>query len=661
MLYLHKVSRLKNSSSQLEELKRLLLEPELEQLKKLSLELEKIDLRLGDQEEIVKRVTPLLDRILLQNLENKDSRTVKILSEYLSTVIEDASRDHLPELTASLQAVIAPAISKEIANNQEVMIDALYPIMGGMISKYVTQAIKELMEHINKKIEQGLSVERFKRKIKAKLSGVSETELLLEESSDVIISEMFVIHKESGLLISSASLENHEIDDPHMVASMASAIKDFINDWIQQHSDSREEVQILSYGNATLYIESAGSVYMIAFLNNEPDYELRSEINAFFASLVKEYASFFQSFDGDDSAKEIKKLSEKMKKYLRKQEVWDHPQVQKNKKNPAKYIFLLIAGILLAYGIYMGKEWYMLKKIENNILQQTLQDISISKADDKLVLTGYVERPDMVPQIEKIVKHATGRQIVNHIYITASGLKQLLLTQDKQFNQLLKPVEKKVSNISRTLVGTVDTFKKELSKISTLDQSEENSIAIEKLKKKMAYTEEKEKKIYRILHIKETIADKLFHVLGDDASYKKEKQVLDFAALNLFAAGEVTYNTHTIKTAAASFIKYIDVLMAYKPYIAKIVIEGHSDSSGDSRENLIITEERAAVTKKYFLSLPAIQKYHIDTLLHIEGKGDSEPVLLNGIEDKNMSRRISIRFELNSDAIVNAIDKVLND
>jgi len=32
------------------------------------------------------------------------------------------------------------------------MINALYPIIGGMISKYVTQAIKELMQNINKKI-----------------------------------------------------------------------------------------------------------------------------------------------------------------------------------------------------------------------------------------------------------------------------------------------------------------------------------------------------------------------------------------------------------------------------------------------------------------------------------------------------------------------------
>jgi len=650
------VSRLKNSSSELEELKRLLLEPELEQLKKLSLALEKIDLRLGDQDEIMKRVTPLLDKILLQNLENKDSETVHILSEYLSQIIEHASHDHLPELSASLQTVIAPAISKEIANNQDVMIDALYPIMGGMISKYVTQAIKELMEHINRKIEQGLSVERFKRKIKAKLSGVSETELLLEESSDAIISEIFVIHKESGLLIASASLDSQEIDDPYMVASMASAIKDFINDWItQQQSQSREEVQILSYGNATLYIESAGSVYLIAFLNNEPDYELRSEINAFFASVVKEYAAFFQRFNGDDSAEEVGKLSEKMKVYLLKQDALENPHIPTNKKNPAKYIFIFIAGIFVLYGFYAGKEWYGLKKIEENILKETAQNITLSKENNALVLNGYVDTPESVLQIEKIVRQITGARIVNHIFITSSGLAQILAKQNEKLKSALVPAEKKITKMA----GEVQALKETLSTVTALDRS--NSKAIERLEKKIIFIEHREKKIDQILHVREAIASRLAEVLKNDPSYKKKDQILDFAALNLFAPGKVVYNKHTINKAADSFIKYVGVLMSYRPYIAKIIIEGYSDSSGDAKENLMITQKRAEVTQKYFLSLPVIQKYHLDNLLYTEGKGDTEPVLVNGVEDKNASRRISVRFKLKENAILQAIEKALND
>jgi hypothetical protein len=275
--------------------------------------------------------------MLLERLENKDAQIQGILSRYLADIITQTSKHSITDLSRSLQSIISPAIAKEIAENKDVMIDALYPILGGMISRYVTQAIKEMMDMINKKVEEGISFERYKRKIKAKLTGVSESELLMEESAGAIISSIFVIHKKSSLLVAQAYLEDKKIDDAHMVASMASAIKDFINDWIQSNK-SQKEVQILSYGDATLYIESAGSVYLVAFLDTEPDAALRREMNTFFASIIKKYVGFFQKFNGDDSADEVVALSLKMEDYLYAQK----NATRKVKKNSAKYIFIFI-------------------------------------------------------------------------------------------------------------------------------------------------------------------------------------------------------------------------------------------------------------------------------------------------------------------------------
>ena len=660
--YLPKVSRLENSSSQLEELKRLLLEPELEQLKKLSVALEEIDFRLENQEEIVKRVSPLLHTILLQNLEAKDKKTVTLLSEYLSQIIEEASKAHLPALSASLQRVIAPAISKEIANNQDVMIDALYPIMGGMISKYVTQAIKELMEHINKKIERGLSVARFKRKVKAKLSGVSETELLLEESSDAIISELFIIHKESGLLVASASLDTQEIDDPYMVASMASAIKDFINDWINQqaHHESREEVQILSYGNATLYIESAGSVYLIAFLNHEPDYELRSKINTFFASLVKEYALYFQTFNGDDSTKEVSTLREMMKAYLLHQERLENPSTQKKGVNPVKSIFFVLLLGMILYGAYTGREWYRFKQLEKRIFEKTAEHITLSQEKEGIRLQGYINRVEKMKKIEEMVKEVTHQKVMNHTHLSLEGLHTLLAQERQKNTHALKVLQKAFSIQSATLEKKIDTLTQKLSLMATLNKSDENRRMLEEIEQKLVLFEHRQQNIHQLLHLKEAITTNLLRVMQGDPLYQKESQTLDFAPLTLFGAGKTTYTPEAIQKAGISFQHYIEALLPYRPYLSKIIIEGHSDSSGNSRENLRITKQRAEAIKEYFLSLPIIKKYQIESLLETEGKGDTELVLHYGIEDKEASRRVTVRFELKPEALLNAIGKVLN-
>ena len=283
-----------NNQTQLKLLKQLLLEDELTQLKKLASHLSKLDIEWNDTEVIKQKIEPLYDDILLANFAKYDSQTVSIIARYLADIITVSTHQDIDKLSHALQEVISPAISSEIENNKDKMIDALYPIMGGMISKYVTQSIKELMENINQKIEDGLSFERYKRKLKSKLTGVSEVELLLEESSDANIESILIIHKETGLMIAESHQENKELDDAVMVASMASAIKDFVNDWMNtQDSKMVSEVQILSYGNATLYIESAGSVYMIAFMDAEPDYEQRKEINHFLQKYYQNIANYF--------------------------------------------------------------------------------------------------------------------------------------------------------------------------------------------------------------------------------------------------------------------------------------------------------------------------------------------------------------------------------
>ena len=364
---------------------------------------------------------------------------------------------------------VTPAISKGIADNKETMIDALYPIMGGMISKYVTQAIKEMMETINKKIESGLSFERYKRKAKAKLTGVSETELLMEESSEATISSLFVIQKESSLLIAEANLENQEIDDAHMVASMASAIKDFINDWAQ-NTEPGSEVQILSYGNATLYIESAGSVFLVAFLDAEPDYEQRAEINAFFASVLKEYSDFFQHFDGDDSTKEVVNLSMLMKDYLYAQAP---SNASKSKKNPAKYIFIFLGVLVFAYGLYLFNAWYVSDSLERKVYAQTGEHISIQKKDNVLVLEGQISSLEKVDTIHTLLRHyKKNSKIQDNLTVPISYI-------DKRFKALsntgtgsLKSVEEKFQLLERSFATSIDALN---DKVLKLNQSLEKS------------------------------------------------------------------------------------------------------------------------------------------------------------------------------------------
>jgi len=608
----------------------------------------------------MRRVMPLFNEILLDRFEQKDESTITILSQYLAKIITQTSKDDPTALSLSLQSIISPAISKEIADNRDSMVDTLYPIIGGMISKYVTQSIKEMMENINHKIEDGLSINRYKRKLKSKITGVSETELLLEENSNATLYALFIIEKESGLLIAEAQRKEHAIEDAHMVASMASAIKDFINDWIATHA-SQSEVQILSYGNATLYIEGAGSVYLIAFLDSEPDYEQRREINTFFASIVKEYTNFFHTFDGDDSAKEIKHISTLLHKHLEENHQ-NEPQ-KKSKINPAKYMVWVLALLTITYFGYLVNNLYYKYAIEKMIHKKTAQKITVTYTYDNITLNGYVDSIETVERVERLISRVHIKPIYNRLSIPVKqvalllnekadaqmlledklkiqqrDIREKILKSNEDFVDKITLLEEKIQNTQQELISMID------EKTGTLEKLKNDKLAINAL-----------------INIRQEIEKKLQETFIDNIFYHPDTASLDFRTLHLFEASKDNLTKEQVVLIGETFEKYMRVLVDYKPYIRGITIEGHADSSGMEEENLALSKKRALSIKYYLLRLPILRQYHMKDHIQSVGYGSQKKILIDGIEDKNASRRVEIRFELKKSAILENIKKIVHD
>jgi len=502
------------------------------------------------------------------------------------------------------------------------MVDALYPILGGMVSKYVAQAIKKLMESVNQQIEQGLSLKRYKRKAKALFTGVSEAELILEEASDAHILALFVLQKESALLIAEAQLKESIIGDPHMVASMASAIKDFISDWVAS-SEEPKEVQIMSYSNITLYIESAGSVYLIAFLDTEPDFKVRESINGFFAALVGRYSTFFQKFDGDDAAPEVQKITDEMHTYLHNQTTLDEINFDAQKTSTIKYVLVGLGVLLLLYISYKGYENYKLYALEEKIFQETGYRVTFETQEGALHLLGSVKSFEDEQKIREIIEKASDLSIKNELRMKLPDIATILKEQrqsiDSNTTQKIKTLENEISNFRSMLLNKL-------------------------------YLEEK-----LIASIYETFDNRRGIVVQENGS-------LDFSDLKLFDAGSVTLNESDRETIKEVFESYTHVLLSnpeIRPFIKAIIIEGHTDSLGSVAMNQRISLKRAMMVKEYILSLDIAQTYPLPTLLHAQGIGSKELIFVNGKEDKEASRRIKIKFVLDKLRLFQTIKKML--
>ena len=651
MIFWTKELKLENKYSELEQLKSLLLSSELKQLKILESKYEALKEASYSEETVINKVTLLFNEILTKRFENEGEETIEIFSQYITPIIAQAYKTSPQALSDVLKDTIAQSIGKEIENNKDSMIDSLYPIMGGMISKYVSQAIKEMMQNINTKIEDGLSIDKYKRKLKSKMTGVSESEILLQESNTAMISSLLIIQKDSGLLIAEAQLEDNEIYDPHMVASMASAIRDFINDWIQQN-DSQDEVQILTYGEATLYIESAGSVYIIAFLNKEPEYELRGKINTFFALLVQEYASFFRTFEGDDNAYEVETLSLKLGEYLEQQINIPHKSKKQNYSKYTVYILGISYVFYLCYRLGVG---YFEYQIQSQIEEETAQKVQVYYTQEAFTLEGYVDSIEKIAEVEQSLEQSYPEyRIQNRLLVP---MKILLANEEARYKMLkLKLLEKLVS-VKTSISQKEEKYQKQIDKLRYTLKGTENRLESIKLQK------QKEQKRFEAKRasISKEIQNKLSEVFKDNPYYIASESALDFGELNIFAVGAYQYNAKAVAILRKDFRKYLLVLIPYRKYINHLIIEGHSDSRGIYEDNLKLSEKRAFAIKKTLLELEEVKDYNMQSLFTIERFASKNNDKDNYVTYKEASRRIKIKFDLKENEILNILGKILND
>lgn len=155
---------------------------------------------------------------------------------------------------------ITKTIKTQIKESQDEVVEALYPIMGKLVKKFIIAEITKLTESINDTITKNFSPKQIlKRFFKGKRT---DAEDVLKEVFEPIIEEVFVIEKDSGLLIGNFSKGN--IADKDMVSGMLTAIKAFAEDAFAKEGQDLEDIKFetfqLSLMNfKTIYVATATS------------------------------------------------------------------------------------------------------------------------------------------------------------------------------------------------------------------------------------------------------------------------------------------------------------------------------------------------------------------------------------------------------------------
>lgn len=113
---------------------------------------------------------------------------------------------------------------------------------------------------------------------------------------------------------------------------------------------------------------------------------------------------------------------------------------------------------------------------------------------------------------------------------------------------------------------------------------------------------------------------------------------------------------------------YCNVLLQeeYFPYLAEIIIDGYTDSSGDYAYNLELSQRRSLAVAEYLLGLSANfldgeKQAELKEHLTVNGHSSSNLILNeDGVEDADASRRVEVKFRLKDEEMIEELRAILD-
>lgn len=156
---------------------------------------------------------------------------------------------------------------------------------------------------------------------------------------------------------------------------------------------------------------------------------------------------------------------------------------------------------------------------------------------------------------------------------------------------------------------------------------------------------------------------------GSSMTVDAQNGSITFSSDVLFRYNSAVLTENSKNTLREVIPTYLSVLLQadYRPYIAEIIVEGHTDTEGGYASNMELSFARANAVATFCQNskngLTDDQITALQNVLTVNGRSYSSPVYKESTSEVDMaaSRRVEIKFRLKEDEMIEKINEVLNE
>ncbi|EAI3246525.1 hypothetical protein E3F24_05280 [Campylobacter coli] len=207
--------------------------------------------------------------------------------------------------------------------------------------------------------------------------------------------------------------------------------------------------------------------------------------------------------------------------------------------------------------------------------------------------------------------------------------------------------------LSKELNSSIDNKDKQI--LILLGQLEKKDEEIRNLQESFDKAKEK---VQNLSLIRENLSKELQAKLDSNITIDQKTGSISLPSEVLFDKDSYTLKNEAKASLRKILSEYFNAIINVPKILSNIeniIIEGHTDSDGSYIYNLDLSQKRAYEVMNFIYTF--YKDIRLQKLLMASGRSFSDPVLVNGVEDKDKSRRIEIKFSIKNDNALKDVEK----
>jgi OOP family OmpA-OmpF porin len=208
------------------------------------------------------------------------------------------SRKNGEGLAFAFEPLVAETTRRVMQKKPAAFAEVLAPALGPAIRRAVREVLEAALQRLNTALDRSLTWESLRWRVEARRTGRTFAEVALARTLIYRVEQLFLIHRQTGLLLEHVTSDGAPVQDPDQISAMLSALEIFTHEAFR--ADAR--LERFRVGELSGWVEHGPSAILCAIIRGTAPESYEAVLREALERTHVEYGAELVEFRGEAGA-----------------------------------------------------------------------------------------------------------------------------------------------------------------------------------------------------------------------------------------------------------------------------------------------------------------------------------------------------------------------